>query len=101
MSAELKELAQVLRGKYGAKLRQIILFGSRARGGATPESDYDFLLIFKELTPSLQKELDRLAAEWLLERGMVFSWVALSERDLEYFRYEPFIQNARREGISV
>lgn len=101
MNSELQKLAQVLRNKYRTELTQVIFFGSRARGEAAPESDYDCLLVFKKVTSSLKKDLDRLAAEWLLERGIVFSWVALSELDLERFRYEPFLQNARREGIPV
>jgi len=53
------------------------------------------------VTPHLKKELDRLSADWLLKRGIVFSWVAVSEADLERLRYEPFLQNARREGLTV
>ena len=101
MDSELKRLAEALRARYGNEISQILFFGSRARGEASAESDYDCLLVFKKFTSHLKNDLHRLAAEWLLERGIVFSWVAVSELDLERFRYEPFLQNARREGISV
>ena len=101
MDAQLKQFGETLRARYGVRLRQICFFGSRARGDATQESDYDCLLIFDRVEAVLKQDLDRLAAQWLLERGIVFSWIAVSESDLERLRYEPFLQNARREGITV
>lgn len=101
MDLELRKLAEELRARYKNKLRKILFFGSRARGDNTAQSDYDCLLVFEEITPSLKKDLDSLTAQWLLARGIVFSYIALSELDLERLRYEPFLQNARREGISV
>lgn len=98
---DLKELAQALRSRYGSSLRQILFFGSRARGDATPESDYDCLLVFDQVNPMLKSDLEQLAGQWLLELGIVFSWVAVSEDDLERLRYEPFLCNARREGIAA
>lgn len=101
MDPQLKQLAEALRVRYGARLRQICFFGSRARGDASQESDYDCLTVFDRVDALLKQDLDRLAAQWLLERGIVFSWVAVSEADLENLRYEPFLQNARHEGITA
>ncbi len=101
MDSELPHLAQALRTRYGSRLNQIIFFGSRVRGDATQESDYDCLLVFNQVDPLLKQDLDRLAAQWLLDQGIIFSWIALSKVDLDRFRYEPFLQNARREGIAV
>lgn len=101
MNPELRRLAEELRKRYREELRQILFFGSRVRGDASSESDFDCLLVFKQVTPALKQDLNHLSAQWLLERGIVFSWVAVSESDLERLRYEPFLQNARREGIVV
>lgn len=101
MDPELRKLAAILRTRYKDQLKQILFFGSRARGEASPESDYDCLLVFQKVTDDLKADLDRLASEWLLERGIVFSWVAISESDLERFCYEPFLRNARREGLAA
>ena len=101
MNPELARLAEELRARYGKEICQILFFGSQARGDASPESDYDCLLICKQVTSQLKRDLDRLAAEWLLKRGIVFSWFAVSESDLDRLRYEPFLQNARREGIAA
>ncbi len=40
-----KELAEKLRETATRNVKRIILYGSRARGTATAESDYDFLVI--------------------------------------------------------
>ena len=101
MDSELKRLGEFLRKKYGVRLRQILFFGSRARGDASTESDYDCLLIFDQIDLDLKADLDRLAAQWLLERGIVWSWIAISEADLDRLRYEPFLRNAQREGIAA
>lgn len=101
MDPKLKQLAEKLRLRYQTRLRQVLFFGSRARGEASQESDYDCLLVFDQVTPSLKEDLNQLSAQWLLDQGLVFSWVAVSEADLERLRYEPFLQNARREGIAA
>jgi len=45
---------------YGARLARVVLFGSRARGEARPDSDYDVAVFLKWL-PDRWTELDRLA----------------------------------------
>lgn len=101
MDPVLKELAQVFRGRYRDRLTQVLFFGSRARGDASLESDYDCLLVFRRVSEDLKRDVDRLTAVLLVDRGLVLSCVVLSEDDLERFRYEPFLQNARREGIAA
>ena len=44
---------------YGARLERVVLFGSRARGEARPDSDYDVAVFLKSL-PDRWTELDRL-----------------------------------------
>lgn len=45
---------------YGARLDRVVLFGSRARGDARPDSDYDVAVFLKE-PESFWRESGRLA----------------------------------------
>ena len=45
---------------YGARLDRVVLFGSRARGDARPDSDYDVAVFLKE-PDSFWRESERLA----------------------------------------
>jgi len=46
---------------YAGRLDRVILFGSRARGDARPDSDYDVAVFLKDL-PNRWAESDRIAA---------------------------------------
>jgi predicted nucleotidyltransferase len=44
---------------YGSRLDRVVLFGSRARGDARPDSDYD-IAVFIDTPGSFWEEVDRL-----------------------------------------
>ncbi len=89
-----------LKNRFGSHLKQIILFGSRARGDAEPDSDYDCLLVFDQITSEVKKRVDEIAGEMLYEYSAVFSAFPISSHDLEE-KYEPFLINAKKEGIRL
>lgn len=45
---------------YGRRLERVVLFGSRARGGAKPDSDYDIAVFLRD-PDSFWQESGRLA----------------------------------------
>ena len=49
----LQEVVETLRREFGSALRGVVLFGSRARGKARPESDWDLLVVAEGLPSSL------------------------------------------------
>src|SRR5215469_6547401 len=57
----LKRFRTVLDEMYGDRLARVVLFGSRARGDAREDSDYDIAVFLQPLGDRWQ-ELDRLAA---------------------------------------
>ena len=60
---------------YGERAERVVLFGSRARGDAKPDSDYD-IAVFIEGAGSFVEETTRLATastEILFDTGAVIS----------------------------
>ena len=56
----LKRLRSALGDLYGDRIERVVLFGSRARGDANENSDYDVAVFLNDLTDRW-RELDRLA----------------------------------------
>jgi uncharacterized protein len=80
----------------------VVLFGSRARGDATPESDYDLLVLTGE--PLASTDEDRISDavyELELERGVVFSLIFFSREHWDHHRLMPLHQEVDREGVVV
>jgi len=57
----LKQLRAGLSDLYGERIERIILFGSRARGDARIDSDYDVALFLRDLGPNIWDDLGRIA----------------------------------------
>ena len=56
----LKRVRSALGDLYGDRIERVVLFGSRARGDANENSDYDVAVFLNDLTERW-RELDRLA----------------------------------------
>lgn len=49
MTTEYTTLLQALTAAFGSRLKTIVLFGSRARGEAVPDSDHDIFVVAEDL----------------------------------------------------
>ena len=67
----------------GKRVSRVILFGSRARGDARPDSDFDLLILVRDITPA-EKRLYRLACYRVLRGAGVAAepWV-MGEEEFE------------------
>ncbi len=86
---------------YGNRLERVVLFGSRARGDARPESDYD-IAVFLQEPDSFWTESGRLAeieTDILLETGAVIN--ALPFAACAYREQTPLMHEVRREGFDL
>ncbi|MCD6386360.1 nucleotidyltransferase domain-containing protein [Candidatus Sumerlaeota bacterium] len=87
---------------YGDRLKQIILYGSYARGDATEDSDIDLLIVLEgKVKPGV--EIDRMIdvlTEMNLKYGVLISVYPASKEDFKKVNSPLFI-NVRREGIVV
>jgi predicted nucleotidyltransferase len=71
----LTRLRAALDETYGARLERVLLYGSRARGDHTPDSDYD-VAVFIESPRSFGEEahcLAEITTDILLDTGAVIS----------------------------
>lgn len=86
---------------YGPRLSRVVLFGSRARGDALPDSDYD-VAVFLAPLGDRWKELDRLAAlrlKFLDETEAFFD--AIPYDASAYQERSPLMHEIRNEGLDL
>ncbi|HET7276177.1 MAG TPA: nucleotidyltransferase domain-containing protein [Longimicrobiaceae bacterium] len=98
------EVVRRVRREVPADLEHAALFGSRARGDAGPDSDFDILLVFRELPPD--REPFATHAEVLTERlakesGVPVSVWSVSLLDFEVGRRTPMLVDALEDAIPL
>ena len=102
LSSVLCEFRGRLQLLYGERLAKVVLFGSQARGEASPESDVDLMIVLKgEVSPSqeIARTIDDVAGI-SLANDLVLSCVFMSESRYER-EQSPLLLNVRREGQSL
>jgi predicted nucleotidyltransferase len=83
---------------------EVILYGSRARGDAEQESDYDFLILTDgEVTLKREDAFRRQLYPLEMETGAVFTVMLVSRGDWGSALYDamPFYQNIERDGVML
>jgi len=92
-----------LRHQFGDRLTDVLLFGSRARGEAEPDSDMDILVVVSEINPPIQKEIHYLAAEVWLEYGIFLSTLIWSEAHRRKVRklHTLLYQEILKDGLNL
>ena len=94
-------LVQGLLSILSSQTVQIVLYGSTARGTATPESDIDIaLFVNQKLTRDQEDRLSDLIVNLNLTYNKVFSVVDIEHKNyLKWRDVTPFYQNVDKEGI--
>lgn len=93
--------ARSIKERLGDRLIRVVLFGSRARGDAQEDSDYDCLIITREMTREVKDLVDDAAGEALLQTGAVISAFPVTERAANSMPFSPFLMSARNEGVVI
>ena len=97
----LKQLRAALNEMYGERIERVVLFGSRARGDAHEDSDYDVAVFLRDMTDRFA-EMDRLAdlgTDILNETGEFVH--AMPYRAGSYDERTPLMLAVRSEGIDL
>jgi predicted nucleotidyltransferase len=97
----LKRFKAALDAMYGEQIDRMVLFGTRARGDARDDSDYD-IAVFLRSPPDYRRKMKRLAdlrVDFLDETGALFDtkpYPISSWRDRT-----PLMHEIRRDGLEL
>jgi len=98
-------LGILLRGMLkGHDYEKIILFGSRARGDSSKNSDYDFMIIMKNnLIPRKKIKLSSLLRKKLAKKGIDADLVIKSKDEIHDYKTKigSVVREALKEGIAL
>ncbi|HFQ93494.1 MAG TPA: nucleotidyltransferase domain-containing protein [Anaerolineae bacterium] len=96
----IRQFKQAVKEIYGSRLKQVVLYGSWARGDASKESDIDLMVVLSgKVQPGL--ELDRMIdviTDINLEYDVLISVLPVSEDNFNTLQ-SPLLLNVRKEGV--
>ena len=105
LNSILQECKSGLLAIFGDKLKQIILYGSHARGDFNSESDIDVMVLVEMADDEIimnREEIMELGAELSYDNDTMISIIV---KDIDHFNswlpVYPFYENIMKEGVEV
>lgn len=103
MKAMLEEYTKGIEKIFGDKLRQIILYGSQARGDANQNSDIDIMVLVEMSDMEIKEKMDELVElsfEFDMNYNVVVSPIVNNvENFIKWVKVVPFYKNVQKEGV--
>ena len=98
-----QKLKRILFQRFGDITDRIILFGSRSKGTAQPDSDYDILIVLKtDYDWIMENDILDACYQLDLEYNLLTDIKIISLQELKSLKgKQPFIMTAVAEGISI
>jgi predicted nucleotidyltransferase len=97
----LRRVRAALDALYGDRIERVVLFGSRARGDANEDSDYDVAVFLRDLTDRWG-ELDRIAELQRVILDQAGAFVDAKPYPAGSYRNRTsLMQEIRRDGIDL
>jgi predicted nucleotidyltransferase len=102
LASVLQQLRAGLLALYGDRLDRVLLYGSRARGDAEPDSDVDVLVVLAgDVDPVAEiAATEYLVADLSLANDVVLSCVFLSVEEYQD-EADLFVRNVQQDAIPV
>lgn len=99
--AALGDLKEALRQQYG--VASVLVYGSKARGDDSPDSDIDVMIILNDYTPEIESSIDELVYDINLDHDCLISLVIFGRRELEEgpMSESPLYKRIMAEGVPV
>ncbi len=93
---------QAMQELYGPRIERVVLYGSRARGDARPDSDYDIAVFLRDLS-SRWKEVRRIADVELAIFERTGATVHAMPYPAESWRNtsSPLMHEVRKDGVDL
>ena len=101
MDQVVRTFATELRERLGPRVRQILLFGSRAQGDEGEGSDYDMLVVVDQRTPELRAVVLDVERGFMDRYGVLVATILRGEEEWQHSQAFPLARNIMREGVAL
>ena len=100
-SDALQAFNQRLLSELGKQLRQVILFGSKARGDSALDSDIDVLILADEEGRQMRKTISKISSQIGLDYDVCLGALLIANKRWQQMSSERFslCRNVERDGI--
>ena len=97
--AALGELKRILRERYN--VTSVLVYGSKARGDDSPDSDIDVMIVLDDYTPQIEMTIDEIVYDINLDHDCLISLVIFGRRELEEgpMAESPLYKRILAEGV--
>ena len=92
-----------LASRFGDLVEELIVFGSKARGDATPDSDLDILVVIREGDWPVKDAVTEPGYTSSIGTAVVPSFMVLTRQEWDQHAREraPFWRTVTRDGVAV
>lgn len=99
----LQEFKRRVEQRFPGELVRVVLFGSKARGDASVESDIDLLTVVRSEDWKLGDDVRDIGYELEIAHGVVLSIQVMGQRQYQELkaRGSTFLEQVEQEGLAV